>query len=117
MDCVFRDNIQPGIGGGAFRSDGMLHLWLKGCQFLDNSTSGNGGAIDLLFGGTPQGPITLEDCTFAGNVAGHLGGAIYLGDVFPTGNPLHLLGCTFVDNEGATGAEPFTYATTMTFQR
>jgi len=123
---VFRDShvTQSGYDGGAMRIEGgMMASSVRNCVFINNRTTGNGGALrlrgrygtsrDCVFlnneaGGDGGGAhITgdnnyhdIENMTFIGNVAGGSGGGL-----FKPSHPMEIRTSQFVNNtaNGAAG--------------
>jgi len=84
------ENATPSIGGGAFGStgNGTARLALINSTFIDNASSGRGGALFLGH------PTNIINCTFANNTAPR-GGGIYLHN---TGDNYHNIVNTIVIN-------------------
>ena len=98
-NCTFIDNASSGIGGAMHVGINRL-LSLVNCQFTGNSASGRGGAIAQEFGGYEQ-HFEAVGCTFMTNASsGSSGGAISVNgwDGF-----MRLDGCTFRENSARTG--------------
>lgn len=71
INCTFIDNVNTGLGGGAYNLNGSPHF--IDCRFIDNSANWGGGYA-CWETGQPDHPVFLR-CTFSGNTA-TLGGAI-----------------------------------------
>lgn len=96
-DLVFTRASAPGSAHGA-----ALLVWngsqveARGCEFTDNHSAHDNGAIHARHAGTV---VTAIDCRFVGNTAAHNGGACGVGwDAAMT-----LSGCTFRDNASLMG--------------
>lgn len=88
-NCKFENNIaQNNKRGGAVGVGTDAHFNASGCQFIDNGTENNGGAISTTTS------LILNDCYFEGNNAAS-GGAIYISGENAT---LMAENCTFSDN-------------------
>jgi hypothetical protein len=87
-DSLFSGNAATnGSGGGAYS---IIPLTVRGCTFVNNSASANGGAVRQRNGGT------YVQCTAVGNSAAN-GGAIYESN---PGTPA-LYGCTLYQNSAS----------------
>ena len=74
---------------------------ISGNTFTNNTTSGNGAAIQIAPTGAPTQPTVIEGNTFTGNMAVHGGGAIFL-----TGRaPFAVLNNQFTANSSPNGLD------------
>ncbi|MCX6835769.1 MAG: right-handed parallel beta-helix repeat-containing protein, partial [candidate division Zixibacteria bacterium] len=71
LSCVLRDN--HGYDGAAIFCSGN-NVNIRGCSFIDNRASWEGGAIALI---SAQN-VTVDSCVFIGNSAYASAGAIYM---------------------------------------
>ena len=75
-NCVFRNNrTQNGKNGAAIHCH-LGHIRIENSLFVNNTSSGNGGAVQVGGGVT----ATVINCTFANNVSTGPGGAFGLGN-------------------------------------
>lgn len=88
-DCTFTHNTAG--SGGALRSAAAA-LAIDNCDFLENSGSGTGGAVNF----NAEAPCHLNSCRFRGNLA-RSGGAMSC-----AGTVINLTNCIFAGNT-ATG--------------
>ncbi len=118
VNVAFIDNSAGGFGGGLYLEGGPWGTWegvrfegnyatygggalylgtamaaITDAVFTDNTTAGQGGAVVVLFGGSP----VFTRCTFNGNAAQD-GGAVWFGE----GGAPTIMECTFAGDE-ATG--------------
>lgn len=118
-DCVFEDNVAPGVGGGLavrgndvqvrssqFRRNRAMNggalggrtgsLEVVDCSFIDNTATRDGGALSAI------DDLTLINCLFASNEAERAAGAMVYNDGL---TPSHLVvtNCTFANNETNEG--------------
>lgn len=75
LDCLFQDNFTSG-SGGAIVSHSNCVSYFENCQFINNSSLYNGGAI--WDGYTLAGTSQYVNCLFEGNHCEDNGGAIYM---------------------------------------
>jgi hypothetical protein len=114
VSTLVSGNSADGNGGGLFAFnpyDGIASSSqvIESSSFVDNKSSGSGGAIALSLalipgpGGPPIGPavINLTNVTLAGNTASSTGGGIYANG--GAGSVLTVAGSTIVDNMASTG--------------
>ena len=115
VDCDFEDNESSGNAGALAvqASNGRFDL----CRFLRNRAGSNGGAAHLVsIDAFPSGmPVVMfYGCLFQENVAQGSGGALYLGgSSFSSGKAL-LGNCTVSLNTGAAGGGGIFAQTTTT---
>jgi len=119
-DCEFTDNHSSFDGGGFIVAGPGTSLDISGCRFEGNSAVHNGGAGNVIQGGS----LTVTDCSFidnqcddisgalsnnnsvmnvtgclfSGNTAGNVSGAIYY--YLASGT---VASCTFYNNASAAG--------------
>lgn len=97
-NCIFKDN-QAEISAGAVWIGLHSRMRVEGCEFLNNSSVGDGGAMEvdgLLFDDYSRPTVT--NCVFSGNSSTTgSGGAV---KASKKGEP-YLLNCLFVDNHAA----------------
>jgi hypothetical protein len=74
-NCKFIDNGSSG-GGGAWGSE-SASATIKNCYFLRNNGGNSGGAISFLYNSSTLGTLTLENNTFESNLA-YQGGAVFM---------------------------------------
>ncbi len=107
--AIFTDN-------NATFAEGDGNLTVENCKFLNNYSTGNGGAIYPYAGRTPSitstaftgnhsanggaiycgGSVSLTDCAFSNNLASESGGAIY------TNGALSMTNVDFTENSAGT---------------
>jgi len=78
--CTFAGN-SASLAGALYcegdRAGGGGEIFVRSCQFLNNTATGYGGALSTGMVGYTSEPVTVEDCTFDGNSAPSAG-AVYL---------------------------------------
>ncbi|UYV11535.1 MAG: right-handed parallel beta-helix repeat-containing protein [Phycisphaera sp.] len=96
---TFERNSAVRSGGAVriFRGSDTLDLVIRDNEFLDNTTDGRGGGIDV--GSTPGGVVRIESNAFRGNAA-DIGGAI--GGVVPNAR-IEVVGNAFEGNVARLG--------------
>ena len=94
--CLFENNNSGSWDGAAISVD-EASIWLYECQFLNDTTTGNGGA---LYTNDPVETYVVN-CLFDGNSAG-FGGAVYA-YMRTAGSHFYYLN-TFVNNDATYGA-------------
>lgn len=92
-NCTFDSNISQTWGGG-FRAEGGK-VSIVGSNFLNNSASSNGGAVEF----NNVTSTEFRNNIFSNNLAG-TGGAIH----FSTGSDVTMSECVFAANEATTAA-------------
>ena len=71
-NCIFRNNATRNGRNGAAIHCNSGHCIIENSLFINNTSDGNGGAIQIGTGTT----ATVRNCTFANNSAVKPGGAI-----------------------------------------
>jgi len=107
--CVFEDNGVYGAQyayGGALACMGYSDLKVIGCDFVDNTSDGFGGAVYCHL----SDPF-FSACTFDGNTANSSGGGAMFCGVFSSPT---ISWCTFVDNSGPSGGAIYTQSSPLT---
>lgn len=119
-NCTFDNTSVNSANSGVVRV--AVAATFTNCTFTGNSTKGSGGALWVASGGS----ATLNDCLFTGNSANH-GGAInaagtlianrcsfsgnsvtqHGGAIVSNNATIRLSDCIFLDNQTATGSEPY----------
>lgn len=119
-NCTFDNTSVNSANSGVVRV--AVGATFTNCTFTGNSTKGSGGALWVVSGGS----ATLNDCLFTGNSANH-GGAInaagtlianrctfsgnsvtqHGGAIVSNNATIRLSDCIFLDNQTATGSEPY----------
>ncbi|MCF0195978.1 MAG: sulfatase-like hydrolase/transferase [Bacteroidaceae bacterium] len=94
-NCVFRGNRTQNAKNGAAIHCNVGTFTIENCLFYDNTSSGNGGAVQVGGGCT----ATITNCTFADNTAAKPGGAIGLGN--NTSN-VNIYNCVAWHNKGGS---------------
>lgn len=93
-NCIFRNNRTLDGRNGAAIHCHMGGVRIENCLFTGNTSSGNGGAVQVGGGVT----ATVVDCTFYGNEAAGPGGAFGLGNGVSN---LNLCNTVAYQNKGA----------------
>jgi predicted outer membrane repeat protein len=75
LDCLFKNNFTSG-SGGAIVSHSNCVSYFENCEFINNSSLYNGGAI--WDGYTLAGTSQYVNCLFEGNHCEDNGGAVYM---------------------------------------
>jgi predicted outer membrane repeat protein len=88
-DCDFI-NMTSAQSGAALQIDRYGGVTIDGCNFLNNHSDANGGAIET------KGQLVLRNCTFAGNSAAGQGGAIHTS--WEENCSTDISNCTFAGN-------------------
>lgn len=119
-NCTFDNTSVNAANSGVVRV--AVEATFTNCTFTGNSTKGSGGALWVVSGGS----AILNDCIFTGNSANH-GGAInaagtlianrctfsgnsvtqHGGAIVSNNATIRLSDCIFLDNQTATGSEPY----------
>jgi hypothetical protein len=123
QDLLLTKGATSGVndGGAIFIQD--ENVTVANCQFFQNTSSSDGGAIRLNAAGAK---LTVDDCNFNSNAAAATGGAISAGGsatvtltdsnitnnsalgggglALTAGGDLTVLGCTFQGNSAASGS-------------
>ena len=91
--CIFRNNrTKNGKNGGASHCHvGKIHV--DNSLFINNTSSGNGGAVQTGGGATAE----LVNCTFSNNKAASYGGALGTGN---STSAVNLYNCIAWNNMG-----------------
>jgi len=89
-NCEFVNNATSGSGGAVQCEKGKVLF--EGCRFAGNRTEGSGGAISAR----DCAQVSLRNCVFTGNTAKGPGAAAHLAAV----SVAEIRGCTFADNVG-----------------
>ena len=99
-NCIFRNNrTQNGKNGAAIHCH-LGQITIENSLFVNNTSSGNGGAIQVGGGVT----ATVINCTLCNNVATGPGGAFGLGN---DGSNLNVYNCIAWHNKGASNFSSF----------
>jgi hypothetical protein len=95
VNCEFVDNTSSGAGGAVFNQFGLYlyELAFVNCRFIGNQSQSDGGAL-FADVGVSQG-TWITGCEFIGNAAVHWGGAVHA-QTYTT--PLGIANCTFWAN-------------------
>lgn len=72
FDGLTMTNGSTSANGGAFTGNGSITI--QSCQFVNNTTTGNGGALYITGGQF----VTVDGCLFSGNTAVTSGGGAYM---------------------------------------
>lgn len=100
-DTVLRGNSATGGSGGALAVLNGPDVVIQGSEFLDNDSSGDGGAIHVA---NTLNSVSIERTTFQSNEAQGSGGGIYI-DQVDLGRSLTVDSSTFsADSTGVFGA-------------
>jgi len=88
FNCVFKDN--RSLFGGAIypRFEDASDIIIENCDFINNHSTANGGAILVFDAGA-----LIENCTFDGNTSAAYAGAIRIGD-----SEVDIVNCVFENN-------------------
>ncbi|HHS95665.1 MAG TPA: T9SS type A sorting domain-containing protein, partial [Phaeodactylibacter sp.] len=95
LNNIFKSNYATNFGGAIYANGingGHANYWLESCQFIDNQTIFNGGAIQNDGESSP----VIADCVFTGNQSSY-GGAIYNNGNNEESSPI-IVSCTFNGN-------------------
>ncbi len=95
VDCTFQNNHCDNDGGAVYNSSGCDAIY-SGCQFLDNSSDFNGGAMCNVYSTSQPKMI---NCSFFDNTTGMYGGAIYNNN----GSTPEFVQCVFSRNRALVG--------------
>ena len=105
-DCIFKDDIATNKGP-CISGESTGPLTVTNSQFIGNSTSDIGGAINVGSATTPF----IQGCTFTNNIAAS-GGAIY----FTGTTTLTVDNCTFSGNSATNGGAIYSSGTLLVVQ-
>jgi hypothetical protein len=94
-NCVFSEN-HADCWGGALYFDSNTNARFESCQFVDNYSTDDGGAV-FGFNGSPS----FTNCLFANNEAPSLAGAIFS---YGSNHAPRLVNCTITGNHAMFGA-------------
>lgn len=93
VGCTFENNWSEDTGGALLARD-EVNISITNCDFLDNSATNEGGAVDIKCNSS-----SLNGCTFSRNTADYNGGALKI-SLFGTHS---LYDCSFTNNTAAAG--------------
>jgi len=93
-DCLFAAN-QARLTGGALQWVSPVPVHIEACQFLDNRSGRDGGAVYVIDAG--PGP-RFTGCVFEGNRAEHAGGALHVDET-----STEIIRSRFISNHAARG--------------
>jgi predicted outer membrane repeat protein len=85
-NSVFERNTAPTQGGAVYASSISRPVSFSNCEFTNNTTGWNGGAVWIRAGGFGGAPVQIDSCTFRDNTASGEtldgdGGGLYADDV------------------------------------
>jgi len=103
IGCQFDKNQSLGGGGAMQFHPESRRLRVDRCEFSDNFTDGDGGAIHLSLVASYRNRAEILRSTFHGNTSANDGGAIYASGII-TGNILHVRHSTIHENGAIVGA-------------
>ncbi|MDR4469758.1 MAG: right-handed parallel beta-helix repeat-containing protein [Nitrospira sp.] len=110
--CEFTEN-NSSNGGAIYSEYSYGNDTIRNCQFIDNTSSEDGGGIYLYYSSyNDDNYTTIMDCQFTGNTSGEDGGAIMSED----GDGNQIIRCTFLENEAVYGGavEMYDYSSLIT---
>lgn len=98
LNCVFRDNVNSGFGGGAIYWDDMTDgVTIDSCTFEGNQANGKGGAVYVYTSAwAGAGSVNIRNSHFADNT-GTYGAAVYIG-YWDAEHTSRIISCTFDQN-------------------
>ena len=105
--CIFSNNTSTGNGGAIENNSNATNLIVRGCTFYNNNASTYGGAIDNC-----SLPVSIIGCLLWGNTAGSSGAGIYSDyNVTSGGYNAHPSGdsnnFTYITSDSVISAIPF----------